>query len=92
MRCSQCGAENPEELKFCNQCAAPFTRPCAKSYTHTTVDSVTPGALVAKGPDRVSVIFGRQGDTVLSRASFIHRPISKLSDGLERGCQIPRRH
>ena len=30
MRCSNCGAENPEGLKFCNQCAAPFKSKCAK--------------------------------------------------------------
>src|SRR5262249_49441150 len=29
MRCSSCGAENPEGLKFCNQCAAPSKRRCA---------------------------------------------------------------
>jgi Double zinc ribbon len=29
MRCSNCGVENPERLKFCNQCAAPFSRRCA---------------------------------------------------------------
>jgi class 3 adenylate cyclase len=30
MRCSKCGAENPEGLKFCNECATPFRRRCAK--------------------------------------------------------------
>ena len=30
MRCSNCGTENPEGLKFCNECAAPFRRRCAK--------------------------------------------------------------
>jgi class 3 adenylate cyclase/predicted ATPase len=30
MRCSSCGAENPEGLKFCNECAAPFKRRCVK--------------------------------------------------------------
>jgi class 3 adenylate cyclase/predicted ATPase len=30
MRCSNCGAENPQGLKFCNECAAPFKRQCAK--------------------------------------------------------------
>ncbi len=29
MRCSSCGAEDPEGLKFCNECAAPFKRRCA---------------------------------------------------------------
>jgi class 3 adenylate cyclase len=28
MRCSSCGAENLEGLKFCNECAAPFKRRC----------------------------------------------------------------
>ena len=30
MRCSKCGAENPEGVKFCNECASPFKRRCAK--------------------------------------------------------------
>ena len=30
MRCSSCGAENPEGLNFCEQCAVPFKRRCAK--------------------------------------------------------------
>src|SRR5205807_7989804 len=30
MRCVNCGAENPEGLKFCNECAAPFKRRCDK--------------------------------------------------------------
>jgi class 3 adenylate cyclase/tetratricopeptide (TPR) repeat protein len=30
MRCSKCGAENPEGLKFCNECAAPLSRRCEK--------------------------------------------------------------
>jgi class 3 adenylate cyclase/tetratricopeptide (TPR) repeat protein len=30
MRCSSCGAENPEGLKFCEQCATPFRQRCAK--------------------------------------------------------------
>src|SRR5215472_484266 len=29
MRCSSCGAENPDGIKFCNECAAPFKRRCA---------------------------------------------------------------
>jgi hypothetical protein len=28
MRCSSCGAENPEGLKFCVECAAPLKRRC----------------------------------------------------------------
>ncbi len=30
MRCSNCGAENPAGLKFCEQCAAPFKKRCAQ--------------------------------------------------------------
>src|SRR5579862_5540568 len=30
MKCENCGAENPAEQKFCNQCAAPFKRRCPK--------------------------------------------------------------
>src|SRR5271170_5038221 len=30
MHCSACGAENPEGLKFCEQCAAPFRRHCLR--------------------------------------------------------------
>src|SRR5438128_913775 len=30
MRCSNCRAENPEGLKFCNECAAPLRRRCAR--------------------------------------------------------------
>src|SRR5713226_3979216 len=30
MRCSKCGTDNPEGLRFCNECAAPFGRRCSK--------------------------------------------------------------
>jgi class 3 adenylate cyclase/tetratricopeptide (TPR) repeat protein len=30
MNCPACGAENPAEQKFCNECAAPFKRRCPK--------------------------------------------------------------
>ncbi len=30
MKCANCGAVNPAEQKFCNECAAPFKRRCAK--------------------------------------------------------------
>src|SRR6202049_3857037 len=30
MQCSNCGVENPEGLKFCNECAAPLKRRCSK--------------------------------------------------------------
>ncbi|MBV8136909.1 MAG: zinc-ribbon domain-containing protein, partial [Deltaproteobacteria bacterium] len=26
MRCSKCGAENPDRAKICEECASPFTR------------------------------------------------------------------
>jgi class 3 adenylate cyclase/tetratricopeptide (TPR) repeat protein len=29
MRCSKCGAENPDRAKFCVECAAPFAQRCA---------------------------------------------------------------
>src|ERR1700694_5263605 len=29
MRCPSCGFENPDGVKFCNECAAPFPRRCA---------------------------------------------------------------
>src|SRR5262249_6544340 len=28
MRCSKCGAENPDQAKFCVECASPFARRC----------------------------------------------------------------
>ena len=28
MRCSKCGAENPDRAKFCVECASPFVRRC----------------------------------------------------------------
>ncbi len=30
MKCANCGAENPAEQKFCNECATPFKRRCSK--------------------------------------------------------------
>ncbi len=33
-------------------------------YTHSTLRSVRPGLLSGENPDRASIIFGRQGDTV----------------------------
>src|SRR5712671_611921 len=30
VNCPTCGAENPAEQKFCNECAAPFKKRCAK--------------------------------------------------------------
>jgi adenylate cyclase len=30
MHCPSCGFENPEGLKFCNDCGAPLRMPCAQ--------------------------------------------------------------
>jgi class 3 adenylate cyclase len=30
MRCPSCGFENPEDLKFCNECGAPLRMPCSQ--------------------------------------------------------------
>jgi class 3 adenylate cyclase len=30
MRCASCGFENPDGLKFCNECGAPLRMPCAQ--------------------------------------------------------------
>ncbi len=61
------------------------------AYTHSTVYSVVPGALVAKGPDRISVTFGREGDTVFVASELysapnqqiIGRPRAWMSDSTE---------
>jgi class 3 adenylate cyclase/tetratricopeptide (TPR) repeat protein len=29
VRCAKCGTENPDGLKFCNECGTPFKTPCA---------------------------------------------------------------
>jgi Double zinc ribbon len=33
MRCSKCGAENPDRAKFCEECTSPFTRRCPSCAT-----------------------------------------------------------
>jgi len=33
MRCSKCGAENPDRAKFCVECASPFARRCPSCNT-----------------------------------------------------------
>src|SRR5216683_2429719 len=33
MRCSKCGAENPEAARFCIECALPFARRCRSCGT-----------------------------------------------------------
>jgi class 3 adenylate cyclase/tetratricopeptide (TPR) repeat protein len=36
MRCSTCGAENPDRAKFCEECASPFTRRCPTCDTENS--------------------------------------------------------
>jgi hypothetical protein len=44
------------------------------AYTDIAVQSVVPGALVAKGADRISVTFGREGDTVFIASELYAGP------------------
>src|SRR5262245_24324502 len=37
MRCSKCGAENPDRAKFCGECAAAFTRRCPSCDTENSL-------------------------------------------------------
>ena len=37
MRCSKCGAENPDRAKFCGECASPFTRRCPSCETENSL-------------------------------------------------------
>jgi predicted ATPase/class 3 adenylate cyclase len=37
MRCSKCGAENPDRAKFCGECASPFTRRCPSCDTENSL-------------------------------------------------------
>src|SRR5215467_345070 len=37
MRCSKCGAENPDRAKFCGECAAPFTSRCPSCNTENSL-------------------------------------------------------
>src|SRR5215472_17771166 len=37
MRCARCGAEIPEEAKFCEECASPFTRRCPSCDTENSL-------------------------------------------------------
>jgi len=48
------------------------------AYTHTTVYSGTLGALAAKGPDRISVVFARQGDTVVVASELYTPPNQRI--------------
>jgi hypothetical protein len=69
------------------------------AYTHSTVYSVVPGALVAKGPDRISVTFGYQGGTVFVASELytapnqqiIGRPRAWMSDSTEASIEYEAR-
>jgi len=37
MRCSKCGAENPDRAKFCGECASRFTRRCPSCGTENSL-------------------------------------------------------
>src|SRR5262250_2097081 len=37
MRCSKCGAENPDRAKFCEECASPFIRRCPSCNTENSL-------------------------------------------------------
>jgi hypothetical protein len=47
-------------------------------YTHSAVYSLVPGALIAKGPDRISVAFGRQGDGVFVASELYTAPNQEI--------------
>src|SRR5215469_9401660 len=36
MRCSKCGAENPDRAKFCEECASPFQQRCPSCKTENS--------------------------------------------------------
>jgi class 3 adenylate cyclase/ribosomal protein L40E len=36
MRCSKCGAENPNRAKFCGECGSPLTRRCSSCHTENS--------------------------------------------------------
>jgi hypothetical protein len=48
------------------------------AYTHSSVYSVVPGALIARGPDRISVTFGRQGDDVFVASELYTAPNQRI--------------
>src|SRR6516162_6501155 len=39
MRCTKCGAENPDRAKFCGECASPFTRRCPSCDTENSLNA-----------------------------------------------------
>jgi hypothetical protein len=54
--------------------AAPAFAGVWGGYTRSAVYSLMPGALAAKGPDRISVTFGRQGDMVFIASELYTGP------------------
>jgi len=47
-------------------------------YTHSTLRSVRPGLLTGENPDRASIIFGRQGDTVFIAGDLYSSPSQQI--------------
>lgn len=47
-------------------------------YTHSSIHSVQPDLLTGETPDRASVIFGRQGDTVFIAAELYSSPNQRI--------------
>lgn len=50
-------------------------------YTHSSIHSVVPGYLSGKNPDRVSIVFGRSGDTVFIGSELYSSPNQRLLGG-----------
>src|SRR5215471_11532165 len=75
MRCSKCGADNPDTAKFCDECAAPFKRRCPSCNTE---NSPTAKFCVecAKPLDRVT---GKSPQAAASETSSI-QPIDVNAD------------
>jgi hypothetical protein len=47
-------------------------------YTHSTLHSVRPGLLTGENPDRASIIFGRQGNTVFVTGTLYSSPNQRI--------------
>ncbi|HXZ87501.1 MAG TPA: hypothetical protein VEF07_02945 [Candidatus Binataceae bacterium] len=47
-------------------------------YTHSTLHSVRPEFLTGENPDRASIIFGRQGDTVFIAGELYSSPSQRI--------------
>ena len=54
MRCSNCKADNPDGLKFCNECGAAFKRTCAKCGFENSAAAKFCGQCAAKLEDGLS--------------------------------------